>query len=104
MVWAGTFVGLLAAVSITLILIGHAAAPAIAAAAFPAIAFGVMASHLPPDWGPLSDPILAESNSDLWSIPAVMVEVVAALWLGAVAFGIVRRNDYSRTISEPAWS
>ena len=103
-VWAGTLVGLLAAVVVTLILVGHASAPALAAVAFPAIAFGVAASHLPPDWGSLSDPILVESNTDGWSIAAVMGEVLAAAWLGLVAFRIVRRHHFSLDIAEPGWA
>lgn len=102
--WAGTFVALLAAVAVTLILSGHGVAPVVAAAVFPAIAFGVVASHLPPEWGPLSDPILVESNTDGWSIPAVMVEVVAAAWLGLVALRLLRQHGFSSSIPEPAWT
>lgn len=103
-VWAGTFVGLLAAVAITLILTGHAVAPIVAAAVFPSIALGVALSHLPPDWGPLSDPILVDSATDNWSVPAVMGEVVAAAWLGLVAYRIVRRHDFATEIPEPTWT
>ena len=102
--WAGTLVALLAAVAITLILTGHAVAPMVAAVVFPSIAVGVSLSHLPPSWGPLSDPILVESATDVWSIPAVLVEIAAAAWLGAIAFRIVRRHGYSIDIPQPAWA
>ena len=101
--WAGTAVALLAAVVITLILTDHPTAPALALMSFPAIAVGVTASHLPPKWGPLSDPILVDSATDGWSVPAVGGEIVAALWLGYVAFRIMRRNDYAWSISAPGW-
>ncbi len=103
-VWVGTFVAMLATASITVIFSGHSAAPIMAATVFPAIAFGVAASHFLPEWGPLSDPILIGSVSDGWSIPAVSAEVGAAAWLGWVAFRIVRRNDYSHDIPAAAWS
>jgi hypothetical protein len=103
-IWAGTSVAMLACVAITLILTGHGAAPMVAAAVFPSIAIGVTASHLPPDWGPLSDPILVESNTDLWSVAAVMIEVAAALWIGLIAFRVLRRHAFAARIPEPAWT
>lgn len=103
-IWSGTFVALLACVAVTLILTGHAAAPMVAAVVFPSVAFGVTASHLPPEWGPLSDPIIVDSNTDIWSVPAVMLEVAAAVWLGLIAFRILRRHAFATTIPEPAWA
>ena len=103
-VWVGTFVALVAAVSITLIAVRHPTAPAIAAAVFPAIAIGVTASHMLPDWGVLSDPLLVDSASDGWSIAAVSSEIVGAALLGAVAFGIMRRNGYAWTIPAEEWA
>ena len=52
-IWAGTIAALMAAVVITLITVGHPTAPAMAAAVFPSIAFGVSASHFLPDWSAL---------------------------------------------------
>lgn len=101
--WAGTFVGLMAAVAITLIVVGHRVAPALAVVVFPSIAVGVTASHLLPSWGPLSDPILFDSATDAWSIPAVTIEIVAAMWLGFVAWRIVRANGYSWSIPPQRW-
>lgn len=102
-VWSGTMVGLLACVCVTLIITRHAAAPALSLVAFPSIAIGVLASHIPPKWGALSDPILFDSATDAWSVPAVTVEVVAALWLGIVAFGIVSRRGYALSIEAEDW-
>lgn len=101
--WAGTLVGLVAAVAITLIVVGHRVAPALAATVFPSIAFGVAASHLLPAWGPLSDPILFDSSTDVWSVPAVTIEIVAATVLGFVAWRIVRANGYSWSIPRQRW-
>ncbi len=103
-IWGGTFVAILATAAITVIFSGHSVAPIMAAAVFPAIAFGVAASHFLPEWGPLSDPILIDSVSDGWSIPAVSAEIAAAAWLGWVALRIVRRNNYSHEIPVAAWS
>ena len=61
-------------------------------------------THLLPDWGPLSDPILVDSATDAWSVPAVLGEIAAAAWLGAVALRIVRRHGYSLEVPEPAWA
>jgi len=101
--WAGTMVGLLAAVSITLIVVRHAAAPIVAVAVFPSIALGVAATHLLPGWGPLSDPILFDSTTDIWSVPAVLIEIIAATWLGLVAWRVVRANGYSSSIPPRSW-
>lgn len=103
-VWGGTFVGLLAAVSITLILTGHAIAPMVAAVIFPSIAFGVAATHLLPGWGFLSDPILVDSTTDGWSIVAVVPEIVAAAVLGAVALRVMVRHGYARSIDADHWA
>lgn len=103
-VWAGTITGLLAAVSLTLILTHHPTAPAIAAAVFPAIALGVSASHLLPDWGVLSDPLLVDSVTDGWSIIAASGEIVAAVILGILATRIMMRNQYAWSISPTHWS
>ena len=101
--WSGTIVGLLAAVSITLILVRHAAAPAIASVVFPAIAFGVTASHMLPDWGALSDPLLVESTTDGWSIIAAGGEIIAATILGTLAVRVMMRNQYAWAISNSNW-
>lgn len=103
-VWAGTFIGLLAAVALTLIFTGHPSAPMVAASVFPAIAIGVMASHLPPQWGELSDPILVDSNTDGWSVVAVMSEVLAAAWLGFLALRVLRRNRWGSAIPRDRWN
>ena len=103
-VWGGTFVGLIAAVALTLIFVGHATAPALAATAFPAIAIGVSASHLLPGWGALSDPILVESTTDAWSIVAVFGEIAAAAYLGVAAFRLMRAHSFAWSIPISRWS
>ena len=102
-VWVGTAVGLLAAVSVTLIFVRHPTAPAIAAAVFPAIALGVTATHLFPGWGVLSDPLLIGSTTDNWSIVAATGEIVAAAILGVLAVRVLMRNDFALQISETRW-
>ena len=90
-VWSGTFVALLACVALTLIFTNHRSAPTLAAVVFPSIGLGVVAAHVPADWGALSDPIVFDSATDMWSIPAVFSEVLAAFWLGYVAFRTSRQ-------------
>jgi len=102
--WGGTFVGLLAAVALTLIFVGHASAPAIAATAFPAIALGVAATHLLPGWGVLSDPILIDSTTDGWSVIAVGGEIAAAGYLGWRALQLMRTHSYAWNIPISHWS
>ncbi len=98
-VWAGTSVALLAAVALTLIFVRHPTAPAFAAVVFPAIAIGVTATHLAPDWGALSDPLLVDSTTDGWSILAASGEIVAAVIVGAVAIRILMRHAYAWRIT-----
>lgn len=102
--WGGTFVGLIAAVALTLIFVGHATAPAVAAAVFPAIAIGVSATHLLPGWGALSDPILVDSTTDAWSIVAVFGEIAAAAYLGSRALQLMRTHSFAWKIPVSRWS
>ena len=103
-VWAGTAVGLIAAVSITLILVNHPTAPAIAAAVFPAITIGVLASHMAPQWSRLSDPLLVDSTTDTWSIFAAGGEIVAAIILGTIAMRVMMRHGFAWRIDNAAWA
>lgn len=103
-VWSGTVVGLLAAVSITLILVRHPTAPAIAAVVFPAIAFGVTASHILPEWSVFSDPLLVDSTTDGWSIAAASGEIIASVILGALAVRVLMGNGYTWRITEANWA
>lgn len=102
--WAGTFAALLACVAITLVFARHTIAPTVAAVVFPSIAIGVSATHLLPEWGLLSDPILVESKSDNWTVAAVFPEIIAAGWLGWVAFDVIRRNGFATHIEPERWS
>lgn len=98
----GTFVAMVFAVLATLVFVGHGVAPALAAAAGPAIAAGVAASHYLPEWGTLSDP-LAAADADAWTWLAVSAEIAAAVWLGVVGWRIAARHAYSRSIPPSAW-
>lgn len=93
LVWAGTLTMTLAAVIVTLILTRHHLGPAVAAAGGFAIALGVMSSHLLPDWGPISDS-LPQGDVDAFTWIAVFSEILAALWMGWVGLGILRRNNF----------
>ncbi|HYD10127.1 MAG TPA: hypothetical protein VEA78_08495 [Acidimicrobiales bacterium] len=79
-VWAGTAVAMIAAVVLTLVCTDHQSAPLASAAAGFGIAVGVSATHLLPDWGVLSDPLL-DLSATSWV--AVFAEIGGALLLGA---------------------
>jgi len=81
-VWAGTAVAVVAAVIITLVVTDHPQAPLVAAAGGLGIAVGVGATHLLPDWGVLSDPLL-DLSATSWI--AVLAEIGGALLLGITA-------------------
>lgn len=92
--WAGTVAAILAAIALTLIFTRHVSAAFVSAAVFPALAFGVAATHLAPEWGYFSEPLLFDSQTDAWAAIAAVPEIAAAAWLGAVSFRDVRANDY----------
>jgi hypothetical protein len=79
--WGGTLVAIIAAVTLTLILTDHHTAPMAAAASGLSIAIGVSASHLLPHWSALSDP-LPGGRVDAFTWFAVLAEVAGALCLG----------------------
>ena len=81
-VWAGTTVAIVAAVILTLVFTDHPHAPLVAAAGGLGIAAGVAATHLLPDWGVLSDPLL---DLSVTSWVAVLAEIGGALLLGITA-------------------
>lgn len=97
-VWGGTVVAMVAAVVLTLVATRHPLAPFAAAAGGLAIAVGVSATHLLPDWGPLSDS-LPSGTVDGFTWLAVLAEVAGALVLGLTGLRIVRRQGY---LLEPA--
>src|SRR5215207_5920161 len=78
-VWAGTAVAMVAAVILTLVFTDHRQAPLAAAAGGLGIAVGVSATHLLPEWGVLSDPLL-DLSATSWV--AVLAEIAGALALG----------------------
>lgn len=99
-IWGGTFVGIFAAVALTLVFTEHPAAALTSAVVFPAIALGVTASHLAPDWGYFSEPLIFDSATDMWAPIAATPEIIAAAWLGWVAWGMAKANNFQ--IAKPA--
>jgi hypothetical protein len=97
-VWAGTIVAMLLAVMMTLVVVRHDTAPAVAAVGAGTIAVGVAAAHLLPEWGPLSDP-LPGGDVDVLTWIAVWAEIAGAVTVGVVALRILRRNDWAFAIS-----
>jgi hypothetical protein len=93
-VWGGTTVAVVAAVTLTLVFTRHPLAPFAAAGAGVAIAFGVSATHLLPDWGALSDP-LPGGDIDAFTWLAVLAEVAGAVVLAVAGFIVLRRHGYS---------
>lgn len=93
----GTIVAMMTAVMLTLVATRHPAAPAVCAVAGAAIAAGVAASHLLPDWGPLSDS-LSDGDVDALTWIAVFAEILTGAAVAAVAGSILRRHDYSPII------
>lgn len=98
----GLVVAMASAVILTLVATRHPLAPFAAAAGGLAIALGVSATHLLPDWGRLSDP-LPGGDVDTLTWVAVLAEVSGALALGVTGLRIVRRQGYllSATPSAP---
>ena len=90
-VWAGTTVAVVAAVTLTLVFTRHPWAPAVAMAAGFSIALGVSASHLAPEWSAFSDS-LPQGDVDALTWIAVMSEVLGAVLMGVVGLGVVRRQ------------
>lgn len=101
-VWAGTFLMVGTAVVLTLVFTGHDRAPLAATMIGPAIAVGVSASHLPPEWGPLSDPLLVAGASPV-SLIAAGIEVAAGAVFGLVGWRILRENRYDFKVPASAW-
>lgn len=89
-IWSGTIVAVLSAVVLTLVYTDHPAAPFAAATAGFAIAVGVSASHLLPEWSAFSDP-LPGGSVDALTWVAVLAEVAGAALLGAAGLAVLRR-------------
>lgn len=95
-IWAGTVNAIVAAVVITLIATRHAAASVASAIGGFAMAIGVAASHLVPNWGPISDSLTSD-HADAFSWIAVSGEIGGALLLGLAGLTVMRRHaDRSR--------
>jgi hypothetical protein len=97
-VWGGTAVGIIAAITLTMVFTNHRLAPTMAAAAGIAIAFGVSATHLMPHWSALSDP-LPGGDVDAFTWFAVLAEVAAALVLGLAGLTVCMRRNFSTAAS-----
>lgn len=93
-IWGGTLVAVLASVALTLIFTDHPLAPMATAAVFPAIAIGVAASHLLPEWGPLSEPLLIEPVADRAAAVAASLEILGAAYLGWHGVRLARANGF----------
>ena len=91
---SGFTAGILAAIALTLIFTEHRLAPFLATAVFPSLAIGVSATHLLPDWGFFSEPLIFDSAADTWAAVAAIPEIASALWLGVRAFGVVRSRGF----------
>jgi hypothetical protein len=102
-IWAGTMVSMIAAVTVTLLATRHRLGALVAAGAGFYIAFGVSASHLLPQWSPLSDP-LPGGDVDAFTWIAVLLEVSGALALGIAGLLAVRtrRTETASSSSEVA--
>ena len=103
-VWAGSSVAMLAAIALTLVAVGHDRAPMAVAVVFPSIAIGVSATHLLPAWGALSDPVLVESTTDVWSIVAVSGEIIGALLLGFAGVRLLASHGYATRVPAERWA
>lgn len=92
--WSGTFAAVLAAIALTLVFTDHPMAPAVAFVVFGSLAIGVTATHLLPDWGYFSEPLLVDSRTDRWAATAAIPEILASAWLSWLAFRDVRADGY----------
>jgi hypothetical protein len=89
----GVVVAMTGAVILTLVATRHPLAPFAAAVGGLAIALGVSATHLLPDWGVLSDS-LPSGDVDGLTWVAVLAEVTGSTVLGLTGLRIVRRQGY----------
>jgi len=100
-IWGGTLVGMVTAVTITLLVTRHRLGPLVAAGAGFYIAFGVAASHLLPQWSALSDP-LPGGDVDAFTWVAVLLEVAGALALGVAGLVAMRAHRSTSARSDVA--
>ncbi len=98
----GFVAAILAAITLTLIFTGHRFAPFVATAVFPTVAIGVSATHLLPDWGFFSEPLLFDSAADNFAAVAAIPEIFAAAWLGWLALRVVQANGFQLPTAQTA--
>ena len=101
-IWGGTLLLVLAAAMFTLVMTRHELAPIAATVVGGAAAIGVSASHLLPDWGPLSEE-LAAADVDAFTWLAVAGEIGAGALLAIVGLGVVRANGFALR-AQPGWA
>lgn len=95
-IWSGTVVAMMAAVILTLVLTRHATARVAAAVGGIAIAVGVSASHLLPEWSAFSDS-LVEGRVDPLTWVAVLAEIGGAVLMSAAGLAAARRRGTFRS-------
>ena len=97
-VWAGTALLVLVAVTATLVFTHHPAAPKAAAMTGALTTVGVTLSHLVPHWGPLSDP-LHDRHVGAVTYTAVIFEIAAGALLCTVALKQLRKPTHAAAVS-----
>lgn len=101
-VWAGTVVAMMAAVILTLVFTRHSAARMAATVGGIAIAVGVSASHLLPEWSAFSDSLI-DGHVDALTWVAVLAEIGGAVLMsvaGARALTGTTNRDRLRTAGD----
>ena len=88
-IWSGTVVAMMAAVILTLVFTQHATARIAATVGGIAIAVGVSASHLLPEWSAFSDSLVDGHVDDLTWV-AVLAEILGAIVMSIAGFGAIR--------------
>ena len=91
-IWSGTVVAMMAAVILTLVFTRHESARLAATLGGVAIAVGVSASHLLPEWSAFSDS-LVDGHVDFVTWIAVLSEIVGALGMSAAALASLRTGQ-----------
>lgn len=99
--WGGTAAAILATIALTLVFADHSLAPFAVTAVFLSLAIGVSATHLLPEWGYLSEPLLVDSATDNWAAAAAFGEILASLWLGTCGLHQLRADTFQIQVEAP---
>lgn len=92
-IWLGTLLGLIVAVTLTLVFTRHPGSPEAALVTGLATALGVTAIHLLPSWSPASEPLTTGGYSYLTWV-AVMAEILGGVALGAAGWVTVNHKRH----------